>query len=266
MTPLPQAGGTRGAGPANRFGAKVAFVTGGAMGLGFGFARAFCQEGGSVAVVDIDGAAAEAAAGRLRADGHAALAIACDVSDEAAVAAALEQTVESFGGLDVLVNNAGLHSARYNVTFGRLGHAEIRRLLEVNVMGVVNCSLAVQPVMATRGGGAICNLASIAGFSINSPYGVSKLAVRGLTIAFAREFADSRIRVNAVAPGLIATDTVVAEFPAEMFDQFASANQLIHRTGEIDDVVAGMLFLCSEDASFITGETLKISGGFPLSV
>ena len=255
-----------GADTAGRFAGKVAFVTGGAMGLGFGFARAFCEHGGQVAVVDIDGGAAEAAAGRLRADGHAALAFACDVSDEVAVARAVAQTAAGLGGIDVLVNNAGLHSARYNVTFAQLGHAEIRRLLEVNVMGVVNCSLAVQPIMALRGGGAICSLASIAGYAINSPYGVSKLAVRGLTIAFAREFADSGIRVNAVAPGLIATDTVVAELPAELFGQFANANQLVRRTGRIDDVVAGMLFLCSEHASFITGETLKISGGYPLSI
>ena len=255
-----------GADKPGRFAGKIAFVTGGAMGLGFGFARAFCEHGGEVAVVDIEGEAAEAAARRLRADGHAALAIACDVSDEVAVAQAVAQAVEGFGGVDVLVNNAGLHSARYSVTFAQLGHAHIRRLLEVNVMGVVNCSLAVQPVMASRGGGAICSLASIAGYAINSPYGVSKLAVRGLTIAFAREFAESRIRVNAVAPGLIATDTVVTELPTELFKRFARANQLIHRTGEIDDVVAGMLFLCSEDASFITGETLKISGGYPLSV
>lgn len=264
MSTEPSADGSAGSG-AGRFQAKAALVTGGAMGLGLGFARAFCREGGAVALVDIDGAAVRAAAERLMAEGYTALGVACDVADESAVARAVAQAAEALGGLDVLVNNAGLHSAKYNVTFEQLGHAEIRRLLEVNVMGLINCSLAVRPWMAARGGGAICSLASIAGYSVNSPYGVSKLAVRGLTIAFAREFADSRIRVNAVAPGLIATDTVVAEFPSELFSQFAETHQLIRRTGQVDDVVAGMLFLCSEEASFITGETLKISGGYPLS-
>jgi 3-oxoacyl-[acyl-carrier protein] reductase len=248
------------------FDGKTAFVTGGAIGIGFGFARAYCERGGAAAIVDIDGEAAERAAAALRADGHNAAALACDVADEGAVALALERAVETFGGVDALINNAGLHSAKYNVTFEQLGHAEIRRLFEVNIMGVINCSLAVRPLMARRGGGAICSLSSIAGYSTTSPYGVSKLAVRGLTIAFAREFADDKIRVNAVAPGLTATDTIVAEMPPEMFDQFATTNQLVHRTGQVDDIVAGMLFLCSDEASFITGETLKISGGFPLGI
>jgi NAD(P)-dependent dehydrogenase (short-subunit alcohol dehydrogenase family) len=119
--------------------------------------------------------------------------------------------------------------------------------------------------MAARGGGSIINIASIAGYSINSPYGVSKLAVRGLTIAFAREFADAKIRVNAIAPGLIGTETIRAELP-EIFDQFVNVNQLIHRVGAEADIVAAMLFLVSDQASFITGETLKVAGGFPLSI
>ncbi|MDB5447860.1 MAG: family oxidoreductase [Phenylobacterium sp.] len=245
---------------------KVALVTGGALGLGLGFARAFCEGGGRAALIDIDGEAVELAAAGLRADGLQAVGLTCDVADEVAVADAVARTVDQFGGLDVLINNAGLHSAKYNVPFQKLGHAETRRLFEVNIMGVVNCSLAARPAMASRGSGAICSLSSIAGYSVSSPYGVSKLAVRGLTIAFAREFADDRIRVNAVAPGLTATETIKAELPAEMFDQFANVNQLVRRTGQVEDVVAGMLFLCSDEASFITGETLKISGGFPLAV
>ena len=245
---------------------KVAFVTGGAMGLGLGFARAFAERGGRVALIDIDAEAVEQAAGEIRATGAPAVGLVCDVTDEVAVAEAVARTVDQFGGLDVLINNAGLHSAKYNVPFQKLGHTETRRLFEVNIMGVVNCSLAARAAMASRGGGAICSLSSIAGYTISSPYGVSKLAVRGLTIAFAREFADDRIRVNAVAPGLTATDTIRAEMPAELFEQFANVNQLVRRTGQVEDIVAGMLFLCSDEASFITGETLKISGGFPLSV
>jgi NAD(P)-dependent dehydrogenase (short-subunit alcohol dehydrogenase family) len=250
----------------DEFRGKVAFVTGGAMGMGSAFAQALCERGASVAIADINEAGAAGVADALKAAGGKALGLACNVADEAAVASATARTAEAFGGIDILINNAGLHSAKYNVPFETLGHAEIRRLIDVNIMGVVNCSLACRPLMAARGGGVIFNLASIAGYSINSPYGVSKLAVRGLTIAFAREFAEHRIRVNAIAPGLIATDVVRAELPAQLFEDFAQKNQLVRRTGEIADAVQAMLFLCSSRASFITGETLKVSGGFPLAI
>jgi 3-oxoacyl-[acyl-carrier protein] reductase len=251
---------------ADAFRGQVAIVTGAAQGFGRAFCQALCERGASAVILDIDAEGAMRAAAELTAEGHKALAIPCDVTDETAVAAAVARTVETFGGVDILINNAGLHSAKYNVPFETLGHAEIRRLFEVNIMGVVNCSLACRPAMAARGGGAICSLASIAGYTLASPYGVSKLAVRGLTIAFAREFADDRIRVNAIAPGLMATDVIVAELPAAMFEEFANKNQLIHRTGAVSDIVSAMLFLCSPQASFITGETLKVSGGFPLGI
>jgi 3-oxoacyl-[acyl-carrier protein] reductase len=250
----------------HQFQGKTAFITGAAQGFGRAFAQALCERGASVAIVDIDIERANRAVEALSAEGHRALAVACDVGDEQAVAAAVARTTDAFGGVDILINNAGLHSAKYNVTFQQLGHVETRRLFEVNIMGVVNCSLACRPVMAARGGGVICSLSSIAGYALASPYGVSKLAVRGLTIAFAREFAEDRIRVNAIAPGLMATDVIVAELPAEMFEQFAKHNQLIHRTGQVSDIVSAMLFLCSDQASFVTGETLKVSGGFPLGV
>jgi len=248
--------------PARTFEGKVAFVTGAARGFGLAFCQALQARGAKVVLAEIDIAEAERRAAELGAD---ALALNCDVADEASMAAAVRRATEAFGGIDILINNAGLHSAKYNVPFEALGHAEIRRLMDVNIMGVVNGSLACKAAMAARGGGSIINIASIAGYSINSPYGVSKLAVRGLTIAFAREFADARIRVNAIAPGLIGTETIRAELP-EIFDQFVNVNQLIHRVGAEADIVSAMLFLVSDQASFITGETLKVSGGFPLSI
>src|SRR5690606_30238125 len=137
---------------------------------------------------------------------------------EAAVGAAVAKVAEAFGGIDILINNAGLHSAKYNATFQALGSAEVRRLFDVNIIGVANCSLACRPVMAARGGGVMMNISSIAGYTSANPYGVSKLAVRGMTMAFAREFSEDRIRVNAIAPGLIATDVIRAEMPAELFE------------------------------------------------
>lgn len=244
------------------FKGKVAVVTGAARGLGLAFCRALHARGAQVVLVDIDIAEAERSASEFGPD---ALALCCDVADELALAAAVKRVEKAFGGIDILINNAGLHSARYNVPFETLGHTEIRRLIDINVMGVVNASLACKPSMALRGAGSIINIASIAGYAVNSPYGVSKLAVRGLTIAFAREFAEANIRVNAIAPGLIGTETIRTELP-EIFDQFVNTNQLIHRVGNEDDIINAMLFLCSDKSSFVTGETMKVSGGFPLSI
>ena len=246
---------------------KVGFITGaGAGGFGSAFAQALCERGASVSVVDIDGEAAQATASQLSQQGYKALGIQCDVADEKSVEAAVSRTVAELGGIDILINNAGLHSLKYNVTFQALGNAETRRLFDVNVMGVINCSLACRPHLSQRGGGVIINISSIAGFSTYSPYGVSKLAVRGLTVAHAKEFSSDKVRVNAIAPGLTATEAIKNELPKEMFEQFANEHQAIHRTGEVKDIVSAMLFLCSDDASFITGETLKVSGGYPLFV
>ena len=110
------------------------------------------------------------------------------------------------------------------------------------------------------------NVSSIAGFMATSPYGVSKLAVRGLTMAFATELAGDKIRVNAVAPGLMATENALADLPQELVDRFVGELQLVKRLGQMDDIAKTVLFLCSDDASFITGETIKVSGGYPLAI
>jgi NAD(P)-dependent dehydrogenase (short-subunit alcohol dehydrogenase family) len=104
----------------------------------------------------------------------------------------------------------------------------------------------------------------MAGFMNITPYGVSKLAVRGLTVAFASELSPDRIRVNAIAPGLMNTENALADLPHSLVDDIVRERQLIHRLGTMNDVVSAMLYLCSDEASFITGETLKVSGGYPL--
>jgi 3-oxoacyl-[acyl-carrier protein] reductase len=246
------------------FAGKVAFVTGGAMGMGFAFARALCERGASAVLADIDLAGAERAAAELAGEGHTVLAVGCDVSDEATVDAAVARTVDELGGVDVLINNAGLHLSKYNQPFSKLPRHEVRALFDVNVMGIVNCSVACLEPMRARGGGAIVNMSSMASYGPESAYGVSKLAVRGLTISFAHEMADAGIRVNAIAPGLIGTDAALADLPESLVDMLVNERQLIHRLGQIDDIVKTMLFLCGDDGSFITGETLKVSGGVPL--
>jgi NAD(P)-dependent dehydrogenase (short-subunit alcohol dehydrogenase family) len=239
----------------------VAFVTGAARGFGAAFAEAFVAEGAAVALADVDESAVEETAQRLRADGATAIAVTCDVADVAAVQAAVTRTSEELGDVGVLVNNAGLHLTRYNQPFAELSHAEIQALFQVNVIGVVNCTLACREPMARRGGGAVVNIASLASYQVQSPYGVSKLAVRGLTTAFAAQLGNVGIRVNAVAPGLMATESALADLPEEMLRDFVSTRQSVHRRGEVADIVEAVTWLCSDAAGFVTGETLRVDGG-----
>ena len=120
--------------------------------------------------------------------------------------------------------------------------------------------------MRGRGGGVVLNIASTAGYLSRTPYGVSKLAVRGLTVAFAAELAADLIRVNAIAPGLTNTESALADVPRALVTSYVEDLQLLQRICTTDDVVSAMLYLCSDEASFVTGETLKVCGGYPLSV
>ena len=249
-----------------RFDGKVAVITGGAVGFGRAFGTALAREGASIVIADIDTEAADATAKALEADGHAALVVDCDVADEEQVDAAMAATVDHFGGVDLLINNAGLHLLEYNQPFGTLARDKLRRLFDVNVIGIVNCTLACRPSMASRGGGTVVNISSMAAHLSTTPYAVSKLAVRGLTAALATELASDRIRVNAISPGLMATENAMADLPRELVDDFVENKQLVRRLGEMGDIVNAMLYLCSDESSFVTGETLKVTGGFPLYV
>ncbi|GFG73848.1 SDR family NAD(P)-dependent oxidoreductase [Mycobacterium botniense] len=249
-----------------RFQGKTAFVTGGAVGFGRAFARALTSEGAAVAIADIDADTAERTAAELTSHGAQVIAVPCDVADEHQVDRAVAVTIKRFDGIDILINNAGLHLTKYNQPFGVLSRDDIRDLFNVNVIGVINCTLACRDSMRERGGGVVLNISSMAGFINISPYGVSKLAVRGLTVAFASELSPDRIRVNGIAPGLMNTENALADLPHSLVHDIVRERQLVHRLGTMDDVVSAMLFLCSDEASFITGETLKVSGGYPLTV
>jgi NAD(P)-dependent dehydrogenase (short-subunit alcohol dehydrogenase family) len=249
-----------------RFADKVVFITGGAIGFGRAFARAFAAEGAAIVIAEIDDAQAEQTAGELRDGGARALAVHCDVSDEQQVDDAVATTVSDLGGVDVLFNNAALHLSKYNQPFGVLPRDDVRRLFDVNVVGIVNCTIACRDSMSERGGGAVVNMSSSAADLSISPYGVSKLAVRGLTVAFAQELAPHKIRVNAISPGFMATENAIADIPADIVDKVVNEFQMVHRLGTMDDIVAAALYLCSDDAGFVTGETLRVTGGYPVKV
>lgn len=248
-----------------RFERRTAFITGGAIGFGRAFARALVAEGAGVVLADIDVDTAGRTCDELVSAGGKAIAVECDVADAERVDAAVSLATDQFGGIDIVINNAGLHLMKYNQPFGKLSRTEIRDLFDVNVMGVINTTLACRESMADRGGGVVLNISSMAGYMSATPYAVSKLTVRGLTVAFATELADDRIRVNAIAPGLMNTENALADLPKPLIDEFTYRRQLVRRLGTMDDVVSAMLFLCSDEASFITGETLKVSGGYPLN-
>jgi 3-oxoacyl-[acyl-carrier protein] reductase len=236
----------------------TAVITGGGRGFGQAFGEALAAEGAHVVLVDIDGAAAEAAAAAIRARGQAATGLAGDVTDEARMAAVMAEAAAIHGGIDVLINNAGLHSDEYGRPITQMGLAKTRRLFEVNINGTVLCTLAAWPHMQGRAGASMVNISSSAAHMGGSAYGVSKLAVAGLTITFARELAP--IRVNAISPGLMLTETIKAELPEEVMAR-VKAMQFLDDDGLPEHIVDAMLFLTSPKARFITGEVLRVTGG-----
>ncbi len=216
-------------------------------------------EGAHTALVDVDGAAVETAAKGIEAVGGSVVACVGDVTDETRMAEIMSE-VAGAGGIDVLINNAALHSDEYGLPIAELGLGKTRRMFDVNVMGVLVCTLAAKPFMIGRKGANILNIASAAAHVSWTAYGASKLAVAGLTIALARELGAEGIRVNAVSPGMIPTDTIRAEVPETIQTQIKGMQFLATDAAE-SDVVDAMLFLTSDRARFITGETLRVTGG-----
>jgi len=240
---------------------RVAIITGGARGFGKAFGHALAQEGMTVVLIDRDHQAVNAAAQEV---GHGAVAKTADVTDEGTVERIMTEVAQSHGGIDILINNAGLRSHEYSRPLAEMGIAKTRQLFDVNVMGTVICTLAAQPYMAGRDHASVINISSSAAY-MGGGYGTSKLAVAGLTITFARELASDGIRVNAIAPGVILTDTIRAELEPETLNRIKSM-QFLSDSGEERDIVDAMLFLISPQARFITGETLRVTGGLAAGV
>jgi NAD(P)-dependent dehydrogenase (short-subunit alcohol dehydrogenase family) len=244
---------------------KVAVITGGGRGFGKAFGHAIAARGGHSVLADIDLPAAEEAAKEINGQGGASSAVRCDVADEQDVHDLVTTTADRLGGIDILINNAGLHSAAYGKPMGVLGLEKIRRLFDVNVLGVINCTMLARPAMIGRPAPCVFNISSSAAYASGGAYGVSKLAVRGLTMAFARELGPDGIRVNGVAPGLHLTDTIRAELSPDTLAA-VKGQQILPLDGTELDIVEAMLFLCSDRARFITGETLRVTAGFALCI
>lgn len=243
----------------------IAVITGGGRGFGKAFGHSLAEAGAHVVLVDIDAPAGLEAAAEIQAAGGSASAFSADVADEDSVRALVDSVLAEFGGIDILINNAGLHSQAYSYPMAQLGLEKVKRLFDVNVMGTILCTMEALRAMEGRAGASIVNISSSAAYQAGGAYGVSKLAVRGLTIAFARELAPQGIRVNAIAPGLIFTDTIRAELNPDSI-KHVMAQQFVPVEGEENDIVAMMRYLVSDNAKFITGETIRVAGGFTVSI
>ena len=241
---------------------KVAVITGGAQGIGFAYARRFLAEGASVVLADT--ADAPVAAEKLAAPGRT-LGVRTDVSDIASVRAIVDATLKRFGRIDVLVNNAAVFSTLKPQPFDEIPETEWDRVMAVNVKGVWNCVRAVAPTMRTQGSGRIINVASAIvakGTAMLLHYVTSKGAVVAMTRALARELGPSGITVNAVAPGLILSDTVQANPDISAFQADAVMRvRSLKREAFPEDVEGTVVFLASDDSAFMSGQTLIVDGG-----
>lgn len=244
---------------------KTAVITGGGRGFGRAFGERLAAEGALVVLVDIDGAAIETAAADIVTNHGAAIGLQGDVTDEVRMAEVMALAASHKGGIDLLINNAGLHSDEYSRPITEMGLAKTRRLFEVNVFGTITCTLAAHSYMRGRKGASIINISSSAGHMGGTAYGDSKLAIAGLTITLARELGPAGIRVNAISPGLMLTDTIRTELPPEVMAR-VKAMQFIPDDGMPEDIVDAMMFLASSKARFITGEILRVTGGIAAGV
>jgi 3-oxoacyl-[acyl-carrier protein] reductase len=243
---------------------KVAIVTGGASGIGLATASRFAREGASVVIADIDVDRGGTAAGTLQAEGLDVSFVRVDVSDSTSVQELVAATVERYGEISVLFNNAAYLELE---TFGSVGDTTEeawRRCLDVTLTGVYLCTRAVLDSMIRKRSGSIINNASVAGL-IGVPgraaYSAAKAGVMQLTRSTATEYGENGIRCNAICPGLISTAKIEAQLTDDGFRAMALESTLLKRTGSPDEVANTVLFLASDESSYITGTVLIVDGG-----
>jgi 2-keto-3-deoxy-L-fuconate dehydrogenase len=243
---------------------KSAVITGGGSGIGKAMSILFARQGAEVHIIELNGDAAAATVNEITSGGGKAFTHACDVSNQQQVV----DTINKISKIDILINNAGIaHIGRADNT----SEADFDRIYNVNIKGVYNCLFATIPLMKAQNGGVILNTASIAasvGIVDRFAYSTSKGAIHAMTLSVARDYLHDNIRCNSISPARIHTPFVdgfisknYAGQEAEMFDKL-SKTQPIGRMGQPEEVAALALYLCSDEAGFITGTDYPIDGGF----
>jgi 3-oxoacyl-[acyl-carrier protein] reductase len=249
-----------------RYDGRVVAITGAARGIGFGTAQRFAAEGASVAILDLDEVAAAEAAARLElVEGATSVGIGVDVSDTAGAEVAVERVVAELGGIHVLVNNAGV--TRDNLLF-KMTELDWDLVMGVHLKGAFNMTKAAQKHFVEQRYGKILNLSSISalGNRGQANYSAAKMGIQGFTRTLGMELSPFGINTNAIAPGFIATEMTDAtaarlKMDVEDFRKLNAEANPVKRVGYPEDIAAAAAFLCSDEASYITGQTLYVDGG-----
>jgi 7-alpha-hydroxysteroid dehydrogenase len=242
-----------------RLDGQVAIVTGGGAGIGRGIAKMFAGAGASVLVTDLKQDTAEKVAEEIRAEGGTAEALACNVTKEEDLAAAVDKAVEKFGKISILVNNAGGGGPKpFDMPM-----SDFRWAYEINVFSLFHLTQLAVPHIAKAGGGAVLNISSMSGDNKNkrmASYASSKAAVSHLTRNIAFDLGEMNIRVNAIAPGAIRTDALATVLNPEI-EQTMLKHTPIKRLGKPEDIAHAALFLCAPASEWVSGQVLTVSGG-----
>jgi NAD(P)-dependent dehydrogenase (short-subunit alcohol dehydrogenase family) len=245
---------------------KVALVTGAASGLGLATAQAFAEAGASVVLADWNEKAVQAAAQQIAGKGHKTLAVTCDVADDTQVEAMVKQTVATFGRLDAAYNNAGIQNLLAETADS--SRDDYDRVMGINLRGVWSCMKFELRQMREQGSGAIVNCSSLGGLLGGARRGIyhaAKHGVLGFTKSAALEYATRGIRVNAICPGMIQTpmsDRMIATGQGEEMDRMMKTYVPMQRLGRPEEIADAVLWLCSSAASYVTGQSISVDGGF----
>ena len=246
-----------------RLDGKVAIVTGGGRGIGVEYAKVLAAEGAKVAVTDI--VDTETTVNIIKQAGGEAIGIHCDVTDPDNIKAMVAETVDTYGRLDILVNNAALFVDIPRRTFMDIDSEEWDKVMAVNVRGSFNCSKAVVPSLRKRGAGSIVNISSstaLKGIPFTLHYVTSKGAIIAMTRAMARELGEENIRVNSLAPGLTMSEAVAAaDNTFAPYNKASIRGRALKREQVPEDLVGAAIFLASDASAFMTGQTMVVDGG-----
>ncbi len=238
---------------------KVAIITGGASGIGLAACRRFVEEGENVVLSDYDAEKGKEEAKKLQDEGYDVQFVQVDVANMKSVRELMDCTLNMYGRIDVLVNNAGITQ---DATLLKMTEEQFDRVIDVNLKGVFYCTKAVAPIMVEQGKGKIINTSSVVGVYGNfgqTNYAASKSAVIGMTKTWAKELGRKGINVNAVAPGFIATP-MVQKMPEKVLEKM-KGNVSLARLGDPKDVANAYLFLASDESDYVHGHVLHVDGG-----